>query len=53
MLRVVARYQRRMAAVGEGKFIGRDARLTWWRHGWKLEELPQKGKRKLRLCELK
>jgi hypothetical protein len=58
-LRVVARYQQhtagrvafrfKEAGFGEGKFLGRDARLTWDRHGYLLEELPQKGKKKLRV----
>jgi len=32
----------------DGKFLGKDARLQWGRHQWFLEELPQKGKKKLK-----
>lgn len=47
-LRVVARYQKQ--AYDSDKLIGQNARLTWSRHEWLLEELPQKGKKKLRRC---
>lgn len=46
-LRVVARFQGRRASDWEGKLVGKDFRLTWNYHTWKLEELPQKGKKQL------
>lgn len=47
---VVARFK---AARGfDGKFVGKDARLQWVRGEWTLEELPQKGKKKLRSATL-
>jgi hypothetical protein len=51
-LRVAARFQRK-ALEGDGKFVGNDARLTWTRHEWHLEELPQKGKKKLKSATLR
>ena len=36
----------------DGKFIGQNARLQWSRHYWLVEELPQKGKKKLKSAEL-
>jgi hypothetical protein len=36
----------------DGKFVGKDARLQWSRASWNLEELPQKGKKKLRTATL-
>jgi len=50
-LRVAARFGR-IAFGQEGKFLGRDCRLTWSRHGWTLEELPVKGKKKCKVAEL-
>src|SRR5262245_52278633 len=32
----------------DGKHVGKDARLQWSRYHWVLEELPQKGKKKLK-----
>jgi len=49
-LRIAARFQK--IAYQEGKFLGRDCRLTWSRHGWTLEELPIKGKKKLKVASL-
>ncbi len=40
------------AASWDGKFVGTDARLMWSRASWFLEELPQKGKKKLRSATL-
>ena len=34
-------------ASWDGKLLGKDYRLTWNYHTWKLEELPQKGKKQL------
>ena len=49
-LRVAARHQRTVLAVHwDGKIVGKDFRLQWTRDLWQLEELPQKGKKKLRL----
>lgn len=45
------RVARRFVAEG-GKLLGKDCRLTWSRHGWLLEELPQKGKKKLKKATL-
>ncbi len=50
-LRVAARFQRKIAAW-EGKLVGKEWRLTWSMRSWKLEELPAKGKRKLRVCTM-
>ena len=51
--RVVARFQGQLKlAYQEGKFVARDCRLTWSRNGWLLEELPQKGRKKLKRAEL-
>lgn len=36
----------------DGKFVGRDVRLQWSRATWLVEELPQKGKKKLRTATL-
>jgi len=49
-LRLVARVQR--ASAWDGELIGENCRLRWDRHGWNLEELPQKGKKKLRVGRL-
>ncbi len=49
-LRVAARHQRTVLAVHwEGKLVGKDFRLQWTRDFWQLVELPQKGKKKLRV----
>jgi hypothetical protein len=45
--RVAERFIHRTAGY-DGKFVGKDARLQWSRDYWYLEELPQKGKKKLR-----
>jgi hypothetical protein len=37
-------------ASWDGKLVGKDFRLTWDYYTWKLEELPQKGKKKLRVA---
>ena len=42
--RVASRFVR---AGWEGKLVGKDFRLMWDHHIWKLEELPQKGKKQL------
>lgn len=49
-LRVAARYL--FASRYDGKFVGKDCRLQWSHAQWLLEELPQKGKRKLRVAEM-
>ena len=36
----------------DGKLVGEEFRFTWDVHGYKLEELPAKGKKKLRVTEL-
>lgn len=36
----------------EGKFIGRDVRVQYSRGEWLIEELPQKGKRRLRKADV-
>jgi len=46
-------YDRFAEARWDGKFVGKDARLVWSRHTWLLEELPQKGKKKLRSATLR
>ncbi len=52
-LRVAARYQRRVLALSwEGKIVGKDFRLQWSRDQWQIEELPQKGKKKLRVATM-
>ena len=49
-LRVAARHQRKILATRwDGKIVGKDFRLQWTRDQWQLEELPQKGKKKLRI----
>lgn len=48
--RTVERFK--LAGGWDGKFVGKDARLVWSRHIFKLEELPQKGKKKLRAAEI-
>jgi hypothetical protein len=49
-VRVAARFLRRVIATRwEGKIVGKDFRLQWTRDQWQLEELPQKGKKKLRV----
>lgn len=47
---VVSRFKQADARVlpWEGKFVGKDVRLSWTAHSWTLEELPQKGKKRLR-----
>ena len=53
VLRVAARHQMRVIrAAWEGKLVGKDWRLQWSRDEWHLEELPQKGKKKLRVGTL-
>ena len=42
----------RVAGHFDGKLVGKDCRLQWSRDRWLLEELPQKGKRKLRVAEM-
>ena len=37
----------------EGKLVGQDFRLSWKYYGWTLEELPQNGKRKLRVAQMR
>jgi len=50
---IVARVVDRFAdSHWDGKFIGKDARLQWSRATFMLEELPQKGKKKLRQATL-
>jgi hypothetical protein len=50
---IVARVVTRFAdAHWDGKFVGKDARLQWSDATWVLEELPQKGKKKLRHANL-
>lgn len=46
-VKVAARY---LEAGWEGKLVGKDFRLAWTHDQWTLEELPQKGKRKLRVA---
>lgn len=41
---VVARFKE--ARAWDDKFVGKNARLSWSRATWLLEELPQKGKKK-------
>jgi hypothetical protein len=48
---VVARYKA-ARSNWDDKFVGKDARLSWSRANWLLEELPQKGKKKLRYSDL-
>jgi hypothetical protein len=36
----------------DGKHVGKDCRLQWSQHTWFLEELPQKGKKKLKSATL-
>jgi hypothetical protein len=49
-VRVAARHLRKvLTAAWEGKVVGKDFRLQWGRDSWLLEELPQKGKKKLRI----
>ena len=51
-LRVAARHQRTLLAAWEGKIVGKDFRLQWGRDQWQIEELPQKGKKKLRVATM-
>ncbi len=51
-LRVAARFQQRSAGQGDGKLVAQGCRLRWSDGQWQLEELPAKGKRKLRVCTL-
>jgi len=48
---ILTRFQSRTGRYGswDGKFLGRDCRLRWNRNVWRLEEMPQKGKKKLRV----
>lgn len=46
------RYSYDRTASWDGKLVGRDFRLTWDYHGYTLEELPAKGKRKLRVAKM-
>lgn len=48
--RTVERFKE--ATGWDGKFVGKDVRLVWSRHVFKLEELPQKGKKKLQAAEI-
>jgi len=48
--RLVNRFK--TAVGGEGNLVGVDCRLSWSLSGWLLEELPQKGKKKLRKAKL-
>jgi hypothetical protein len=49
----VQRLVQRVKTAGyDDKFVGKDARLQWSRGQWLLEELPQKGKKKLRSATL-
>lgn len=48
--RVARRYHQ--ASSWDGKFVGKNARLQWSRHSWLLEELPIKGKKKLKKATL-
>jgi len=51
--RVASRYtMKRLAVHWEGKLVGQDCRLQWSRDSWVLEELPQKGKKKLRVAKM-
>lgn len=52
--RVASRFvmQRTAGTRWDGKVVGKDCRLQWTRYTWHLEELPQKGKRKLRVSEM-
>lgn len=52
--RVVSRFVAAKVAYGkwDGKFVGKDARLRWSDAQWLLEELPQKGKKKLRVATM-
>lgn len=36
----------------DGKIVGKDFRLQWSDATWSLEELPQKGKKKLKIADL-
>lgn len=47
--RVTARFK---SAGWDDKFVGKNVRLQWSRGEWFLEELPQKGKKKLRSATL-
>jgi hypothetical protein len=52
-LRVAAQYQKTvLGAHWEGKIVGKDFRLQWSRDQYLLEELPQKGKKKLRVATM-
>lgn len=52
--RVASRFimQRLASSRWDGKIVGKSCRLQWSRAQWLLEELPQKGKRKLRVAEM-
>lgn len=51
--RVASRYvMQRLATKWDGKFVGKDCRLQWSDAQWLLEELPQKGKKKLRVAKM-
>lgn len=49
--RVASRYLQAKTSY-KGKFLGANARLQWNDHTWVLEELPQKGKKKLNRAEM-
>jgi hypothetical protein len=46
-VRVAAKF---LQGSWDGKLVGKDFRLSWTHDQWKLEELPMKGKRKLRVA---
>ncbi len=49
-MKVAVRY---LYAQSQEKFVGKNARLKWSQYEWVLEELPQKGKKKLRRSTLR
>jgi hypothetical protein len=51
VLRVAARFQQQVGLSG-GTLVGTEWRLTLSRDEWKLEELPAKGKMKLRVSDM-
>lgn len=50
--RVASRFGEKLARGWDGKLASKEWRLQWSRAMWLLEELPAKGKRKLRRAEL-
>jgi len=51
--RIVSRFQNRTAqSHWKGKFLGDNARLRWDQNSWLLEELPQKGKKTVKVATL-